>query len=161
MREIFRLHPAQHDIGVGDGEWTALTVARRARMSARRIRSDPKPRAIKIQDRAAACRNSMNLHDWRAHPDAGNLGIKGTLKLTGIMGDIGRGATHVKADNFTKARHRRRADGTNNAACRTGKNTVFTAKPSGIGEPAIGLHEHELGITQLARHLSNIVCKDR
>src|SRR5580704_15044553 len=45
---------ADHHIGVGHGERTAAAIAFWAGIGASRIRADAKPRAVEMQDRAAA-----------------------------------------------------------------------------------------------------------
>ena len=67
------------------------------------VGADAKARAVEMQDRAAAGGDRVDLHHRRAHAHARDLGLEGALELAVEMGDVGRGAAHVEADDALKA----------------------------------------------------------
>ncbi len=79
------------------------------------------------------------------------------------MRDIGRGAAHVEADDALEAGLARRLDRTDDAAGRAGENAVLALEGRGIGQSAVGLHEHEARglVADLARDLVHIATQDR
>ena len=95
---------ADHDVGVGHRERAAAPIAFRSGIRAGRIRPDTEPRAVEMQDRAAACRYGVDQHHRRAHAHAGNLRLEGALVFAGKMRDVGGGAAHVEADELAKTR---------------------------------------------------------
>ena len=108
---------AGHQIGVGDRERTAAPIGRGTWFSAGRSGADAKARAVEGEDRATPGGDSMDLHHRRAHANARDLGLEGALELPIEMGDVGRGAAHVEADDALEpgargsARHRHHAAG--------------------------------------------------
>ena len=125
-REEIGLQLAEHDIGVGDGERAAAAVAGGAGIGAGRIRAGAEASGLEVQDRAAAGRDGVDAHHRRADAHAGDLGVEGALIVAVIMGDVGRGAAHVEADDLVEAgelapsrpcRRRRRPGRTGSRPC--------------------------------------------
>ena len=109
---------ADHQVGVGDGQRAAAAVAGRAGIGARTLGADPEALAVEADDRPAAGGHGVDLHHRRADADAGHLGVEGALEGAGIMGDVGRGATHVEADDLLQPGQGRGLGGTDDAAGR-------------------------------------------
>ena len=97
-REVIRLNLAQHDVTVGYRQRTVIAVAGRPGASTGRLRSHPITRTIELQYRTATGRYRMDAHHRRTHTHSSDLGFKGALKLARIMTDIGRGASHIEAN---------------------------------------------------------------
>ena len=168
---------ADHDVGVGDRERSAAAVACRAGIGARAVGPDAKARAVEMQDRAAARRHGMDQHHRRAHAHAGDLGLEGTLVLPVEMRDVGRGASHVEADQVREARLAPGLRHAHHAGGRSGENRVLALEQLRRGEAAGGHHEHEAGSrsrratarggfasngrAHLPRHLRHVSPQDR
>ncbi len=144
-REEVGLQLAEHDVGVGDGERAAAPVAGGAGIGAGRIRADAEASGLEMQDRAAARRDRVDAHHRRAHAHAGDLGVEGALVFAVIMGDVGRGAAHVEADDLVEAGELRRLDHADDAAGRAGQQRVLALEHVGGGQPARRHHEHQAG----------------
>ena len=85
----------------------------------------------------------MDRHHRRPQPHPGNFRLEGALVLAIVVGHIGRRAPHVEADDLFKPRSFAGLHCANNAPCRPRQNAVFPLKGAGIGQTAIGLHEHQ------------------
>ena len=83
--EIFGLNLPQHYVAVGDRQRPAAPVARGAGIGACRVRPDPVALAVEMQDRAAACRDSVDRQHGRAHAHAGHLRLEFALEFAGVM----------------------------------------------------------------------------
>ena len=83
------LQLAQHDVAVGHGEWAAALIARRPRVCAGRVRTNPETGAIKVQDRPPTRRDGVNMHHRGAHADASNQGLERSLIFAVIVRHIG------------------------------------------------------------------------
>ncbi len=159
--KVSRLNLPDADIGVRDRERTAPAIAGGAGIGAGAVRPDPQPRAVEMQDRAAAGRHRVDRHHRRAHPNAGDFGFKGALERPGIERHVGRGAAHVEADDSVEPGHRggsRRAD---DAPGRTGQNGVLALKTAGLGQSAVRLHEVEANALQFGGDLIHVAAQDR
>ncbi len=132
-----RLQFAQHHVAVSHRQRPAATIAGRAGVGAGAFRPDLKAAVAVEQDRPAAGRDGVNVHHWRAHPDACDLGLKAALIGSGIVADIGGGAAHVEADQAVMARKLSGLDHADDTACRAGKDRVLALKQTRIGQPAI------------------------
>ena len=102
-REEIGLQLAEHDVGVGDGERAAAPVAGGTGIGAGRIRPGLEAPGLEMQDRAAAGGDGVDAHHRRADAHAGDLGVEGALVVAVVMGDVGRGAAHVEADDLAEA----------------------------------------------------------
>ncbi len=124
-RKELRHQLAGHDIGVGDGQRPAAAIAGRPRIGAGRIRTDAQARAVVMQDRAAAGRDRVDQHHRRPHAHAGDLGLEGALIGAVEMGDVGRGAAHVEADDALEPRRAPGLDHADDAAGRARQDRVL------------------------------------
>ena len=152
---------ADHDIGVGDGERAAAAIAFRPGIGAGRIRADAKPRAVEMQDRAAAGRDGVDEHHRRAHAHAGDFGLEGALVFAGEMRHVGRGAAHVEADEPGKPRRPAGLGHADDAARRARQDRVLAAKQIRRRQPARRHHEHQAGCARrrlLRRFKSPATC---
>ena len=161
-----RLDLADGDVRIGDRERPAAPVRRRPRIGARALRPDPKARAVESEDRAAACGHRMDRHHGRADAHAGDAGLEGPLELAGVVAHVGRGATHVEADDAdafdrvleTELRGSHHAD---DAARRARQDRVLALKAAGFGKTARRLHEIQAHAWHLGRDLVDVATQDR
>ena len=165
LREELGDELAGHQVGVGDRERAAAAVARGAGIGAGGIRADAKARAVECEDRAAAGGDGVDLHHRRAHAHARDLGLEGALEFAVEMGDVGRGAAHVEADDASKpALDAVRAIATTPPA---GPDRIASlpAKSFADGEAARRHHEHHARAgaldVELARDLPDVAGEDR
>ena len=156
-----RLDLADADIGVGHGQRAAAAIARGTRIGAGGIRPDAEPRAVEMQDRAAARRHRVDRHHRRAHAHAGHRGLEGALEAAGVERDVGRRAAHVEADDVVEPGHRRGARRADDAAGRTGEDRVLALEAGGIRQAAVRLHEIEPHAGEFGRHLIDVAAQDR
>ena len=99
-----------------------------------------------MQDRAAAGRDRVDQHHRRAHAHARDLGLEGALVLAVEMGDVGRGAAHVEADDARRSRPRAPVSAMrDDAAGRAGEDGVLALEEIGRREAARRHHEHQPG----------------
>ena len=160
--EEIGLDLAQHHIAIGDGERTAAPVAGGSRHRAGAFRADAETPVDEGADGAAARRDRVDPHHRRAQPDAGHPRFIVALIAAGIMGHIGRGAAHVEADHFAKARLFGRAREADDAARRPGQHRILAAEQRARGQPAIGLHEQHVRIrAQRGAQAIDIGAQDR
>ena len=144
-REEIGLQLAEHDVGVGDRQRPAAPVAGGAGIGAGRIRADAEAARLEMEDRAAAGRDRVDAHHRRAHAHAGDLGLEGALVGAVIVGDVGRGAAHVEADDLVEAGELGRLGHADDAAGRAGQDRVLALEAVGGGEAAGGHHEDQAG----------------
>ena len=152
---------ADHQIGVGDRERPAAAVAGRARVGAGTLGADPEALAVEADDRSAAGRHGVDLHHRRPDPHARDLGVERPLERAGIMGDVGRGAAHVEADDPVEARQRRGPGGADDAAGRAGEDRVLALEQARVDQPAIALHEHQPHVAGRGGDAVDIGAQDR
>ena len=118
-----------------------------------------------MQDRTATGSDRVDQHHGRAHAHPGNLGLEGALVFAVIVGDIGRRAAHVKADNLFKPGHRAGFDRADHTACRTRQDRVLALEHVSGSKAAVRLHEHELATRvfriEFTSHLFDIAPEDR
>ena len=117
-----------HHIGVGDSQRPATPITLRAGIGAGRIRSDAKPRAVIMQDRATAGSDGVDQHHRRAHAHARDFGLEGALVFAGKMRHVGRGAAHVEADQPIEAGLPAGLCHADDAARRAGQDRVLAAE---------------------------------
>ena len=175
-RKKLGLQLAEHDIGIGDGERAAASVAGRAGVGACRIRAGAEAPRLEMQDRPAARCDRVDAHHRRTDAHAGDFGVEGALVVAVIVGDVGRGAAHVEADHLAEAGEPGRLDHADHAAGRAGQDGVLALEAVGRGEAARRHHEHQAGVgintplwparwgcnnTQLLRHPADIPRQDR
>ena len=100
-----------------------LPVADRTGIGAGRFRPDAQRAAgIEARQGAAASAHGVDVEHGNAHRQSGNLAFIGGLRIAAHQCDVGRGASHVEADNALAAaapRHRRSA---HHAARRAGQH---------------------------------------
>ena len=135
-REDIGLQLAEHHIGVGNGERPATSVGGGARIGAGGVRADAETAGLVMQDRATACCDRMDAHHRCADAHAGDFGVEGPLVVAVIMGDVGRGAAHVEADDLVEACELRRLDHADDAAGRAGQKGILALEHVGGGQPA-------------------------
>ncbi len=114
-----------------------------------------------MQDRPATGRNRMDFHHRGAHAHTGNLGFEIAFIFAVIMRNVGRCAAHIKTDDLIKAIHFGGPHHADNTARRAGQYRILALELRGIGQPAIGLHEHQLHTAQFTGNLINITAQDR
>jgi len=103
----------------------------------------------------------VDQHHRRSHAHTRNLRLEGTLILAVEMGHIRRCSPHIEGDDFLEACLLRRADGSHDPARRAGENGILTLEQGRVRQAAIGLHELQTDIAELARHLLYIATQDR
>ena len=117
-----------------------------------------------MQNGAATRRHGVNPHHGRAHANPRHFSLKRALKLTIKMGNVCRGATHIKTDDTVETRHTARLHHADNATGRARQNRILALKHIRCRQPAGRLHEHELAARALrakfARHLIDITAQD-
>ena len=164
-REEPGIELADHHVAVGDGERPAAPVRRGARVRARGFRADAKARAVERADRAAARRDGVDLHHRRAQPHARDLGDERPLVLAGPVGDVGRRAAHVEADDAVEPGEPRDLDRADDAAGRPRQDRVLALEAVRVGQPAGALHELQPGTRAVARELAldlrDVAAQDR
>ena len=96
----------------------------------------------------------MDAHHRRADAHAGDLGVEGALIVAVIMGDVGRGAAHVEADDLLEAGELRRLDHADHPAGRAGQDRILALEEVGGGEAARRHHEHQAGVRRWANVLT-------
>ena len=159
---------AQQHIGIGQGQRAATAVTGRSWVGSCALRTHPKPRTIKLQQRAPTRGHGVDAHHGRAHAHPCHLGFELALKLTRKMAHVSRGAAHVKANHpggavQTLAMGKRqlcRAGHAHNAARRARQNRVLALKRMGIGQAARRLHEVQGHARHLTGHLLDIAAQD-
>ena len=156
-----RLNSAEQHVAIGDGQRSAAPIRRWTWIRSGRLRPHSQPHAIELADRAAACRDGMDLHQRRAQPDTGNFSVERPLVFAGEVRDVGRRAAHVEADDLVDARLLRRARGADDAARGAGENRVLAVELLRIGEPAGRLHELQLHARQLRGNLIHVAAQNR
>ena len=118
-----------------------------------------------MQDRAAAGRDRVDQHHRRPHAHAGDLRLEGALVGAVEMGDVGRGAAHVEADDAREPRRAPRLDHADDAAGRARQDRVLALEQLGGGEAAGRHHEGEARAgardVELLRHLRHVAREDR
>ena len=157
--------PAGHQIGVGDGERAAAPISCGAGIGAGGIGADAKPRAVEMQDRAAAGRDGMDLHHRRAHPDARDFRLESALEFAVVVRDVGRSAAHVEADDALEPGARAGPRHRDHAARRPREDRVLAGEEPGRRESSRRHHEHHpragtLDVERL-RHPPDIAGEDR
>ncbi len=160
-REVRRLDFPHADVRVGHRERAAAAVAGRAGICAGAVRADSQPRAVEVQDGAAARRHRIDRHHRGAHAHAGHLGLERALESAGIQRDVGGGAAHVEADDVVQASHARGARGADDAAGRSGQDRVLALEGVRLGQPAVGLHEIQPGAREFGGDLIDVAPQDR
>ena len=156
--ELF-LQLAQHHVAIGHRQRATAPVTHRPGIGSGRLWANPVPGAVKSTDRSAPGRDCMDQHHRRPHADPGHLSLKGAFEFTVVVGDIRRGSAHIKGDDPVVTRIKRCLNRTNDPPCGPGKNRVLAAKQAGVGEPTIGLHEHQTGFSQFPRDPGDIVAQ--
>ena len=165
-REVAGLDLAEHQVAVGHGQGAAAPVAGRPRIGPGGFRPHPEAGAVELQDRAAAGRYGVDVHHGRPHAHPGHQGLEAALVLPVVVGHVRGGAAHVEADQLGNAAHGGGAGHAHHAAGGAGKNGVLALEQAGVGEAAVGLHEHELRAValpfdaQLVGHLLHIAAQD-
>jgi hypothetical protein len=78
------------------------------------------------------------------------------------MGDVGRGAAHVEADQMALARLGRGPHHADDAAGRPGEDRILAAEGGGVGEAAVRLHEEQAARAgQAGDHLVDVAAQHR
>ena len=118
-----------------------------------------------MQDRPAAGGHRVNMNHGGPHSHPGYLGFVGAFKLTGVMGDIGRGAAHVETNQPIKTCCLSGTYHAHHATRRPRKQSIFALKMVSIGQAPVGLHKHEprtlpIG-AQLAIYLVYVTSQNR
>ncbi len=75
------------------------------------------------------------------------------------MRHVRRGAAHVEADHPLVAREPGHPHHADDAAGRAGQDRVLAPEVPGLGEPAVGLHEHQPDTGQFVRHLPDVAAQ--
>ena len=160
LGEIARLNFPDHHIGIGHGQRAAPSVAGWAGVGPCTLGAHAKARTVKAQNRAPACRHSVDAHHGRAHAHTSHLGFKFALKLARVVRHVGGGATHVKANHLGMTRQRGGACHAHNATRGTGEDGVLALEGMGIGQSTRRLHKVQRHAGHLTRHLLHIAPQD-
>ena len=171
LRKELRHELADHDVGVGERERAAAAIAFRARIGAGAVRSDAEASAVEVQDRAATRCHCMDQHHRRTHAHAGDLGLECALVIAVEMRDVGRGTSHVEADEVREASLASGLRHADHPRRRSRQNRVLALKQFRRGQSAGRHHEHQPGVgivaisgngsTHVARHLRHVSPQDR
>ncbi len=86
----------------------------------------------------------MHVDDRGADADARHLGLVRSLELAGEVGDIGRRAAHVEADEPLEAGCLGGAGHADDTPGRTRQQCIPAGEAPSIGQTAVGLHELQL-----------------
>ncbi len=159
-REMPRLNFPHADIRVRHCQRAAAAIARGARIGAGAVGSDAEPRAVEMQDRAAAGRHRVDRHHRRAQPHAGHCGFKRPLERAGVERHVGRRAAHVEADDAVEPGHRGGARRAHDAAGGTREDRVLALKARGVRQAAVRLHEEQPHARELRRHVFDVASQD-
>ncbi len=146
-KELRPQPPGQH-VGVGHRQRPAPPVGRRPRIRAGALRPHPHPRPVEAQDRPAARRHRMDHHHRRGDPHPGDRRVQHPLERTREMADVRRCPAHVEADDPPLPGDLAGPDRAHHAPRRPAQDRVLALEVPRPGQPARGLHEHEL-----ARHV--------
>ncbi len=164
-REEIGLKLADHDIRIRHGERPAVAIGLRSRIGAGAVGPAAEALTVEMQDRATTRRHRMDQHHRRAHADARDLRLEGTLVGAVEMGDVGRGAAHVEADHLREAGREARLGHADHATGGAGEDRILALEQLCRREAARRHHEHQpragaLDI-ELLRHLPDIAAQDR
>ncbi|GAA3308258.1 hypothetical protein GCM10020295_69860 [Streptomyces cinereospinus] len=161
LGEVAGLDPAEHDVGVGDGERAARAVAGGARVRARRVRPYAVAGAVEVEDRAAAGRDGVDVEHGCPEPDTGDLRGEDAFVLAGEVGHVGGGTAHVEADDAVEAGELRHAGHAGDAARGPGQDRVLATELAGFGESSVGLHEHQPHAVELVGDALHVAAQHR
>ena len=143
-REVLGPYDTEHRVGIGERERAVVAVADRPGVSAGRLGAHTQAAAVEREQRSAPCSDRVHVDDRRTDADARHLGLVRPFELAGKMGDVGRRAAHVKADEPFEAGCLSRAGHADNAAGGTRQQCIAAGEAPGIGQTAVGLHELQL-----------------
>ncbi len=105
-------------------------------------------------------RDRVNAHHRRAHADPGHLGFEGALVFAVVVRHVGGGAAHVETDHPADPGHLGGAHHADHAAGGTGEDAVLALEQPGVGEAAVGLHEHQPDAAQFSGDPVHVTAQD-
>ena len=155
----------QHEVAIGNSERPATPVTDRTGIGAGGLRPYPETGAVKTDNGTAARGHRMNIHHRRAHPHTGYLRLEAALILAVVMAHVRGGAAHIKADQFVKTVHCGGAGHAYDSARGAGEDGILALEAMGVGEAAVGLHEHQARAaprryTQFPGYLLHVAAQD-
>ena len=133
---------SQYQVGVGDGQWSALPIADRAGTGAGRFRTNSHALAIKPEDGTTACGHGFDLQHVGVVGDTGGGHLVAVFEFTAIAANIGGGAAHVKTNQLWMHWAGKLGD-RNNTTCGAGKYRFFAREGAGMGQAATALHKFQ------------------
>ena len=161
FRKMRGLELADHHVRVGHGERPAMGVAHGSGVRAGGVRSHLKARAVKVQDRAAACRHCVDRKHRCAQAHARDLGLVDALIRAVEARHVGRGAAHVEADDVFEAGGARRLRHSDHAASRPRDDRVLAAEEFRRRKTAIRCHEEKPRVAERACNAPRVARQDR
>ncbi len=161
LGKVRALDAAKHHVGVGHRQRTAAPIARRPRVGTGALGPDAQPRAVELQDRAAAGGHRVDAHHRRAHAHAGHLGFERALEFAREVADVGGRAAHVEADHSLVPTGHRGAHHADDAARRARQDRILALEVVRFGEATARLHEEQAHAGHLRGHLVDVAAQDR
>lgn len=141
VRKMIHGNASQHDIAIGDRGGAVAAVTRRPGIGAGRSGAHLQPAVGEPQHRTTARRDrgDVDHRGLQSHPV--NLGGEPPRNVAGGQADVRRRASHVEADQPSRAVCGTGGNHPDHAPGGTRQNAVHAAKALGIDEPAVALHE--------------------
>ena len=139
-----RLYAPQHEVGVGHGQWTAVAVAGRSGVGARRQGPGEEPSGLIAQDGTAARSHRVDFEHRRPQAHARDFVVGDVLVGACVQGNVGGRPSHVEADQPVMACLPRGAHRAHHAARRPGEDRVLAPEPPGFDQSAVALHERQV-----------------
>ena len=146
MGKAFGWNASEHDVAVGDRRGSVASIARRPWVGARRGRTDLQAAVGETQQRAAARRDRLDVHERRLQPDAVDLGGEAPRDRASRETDVCRRPAHVEADESARTVRRAGRNHAHDAARGPGQHAVHAAEAVRVHQAAIALHERDGGL---------------
>ena len=143
-RKGVRLQFAEHQVGIGQGQRTAATIAGGTGIGAGRIGPNLKTVVVEFEYRAASGRDRVDPHHGRAQAHTGDFAVEGPLIVPCCVRHIGRGAAHVESDDPIETGQPRGLDHADHATGGAREDRILALKSLSRGQTARGHHELQL-----------------
>ena len=132
---------SQHDVAVRDGGGAVAAVTRRPGVGAGGGGTHLQAAVGEPQNRTTARRDRGDVDHRSLQPHPVDLGGEPPRDVAGGQADVRRRASHVEADQPSRAFGGAGGNHADHAAGGTRKDAVHAAKTLGVHEPAVALHE--------------------
>ena len=138
------MNAPQHQVCVGYGKRTAVSIAGRSGVGAGGQGTGEEPAGLVAQDGTSPRGHGVDLEHRRSQAHARDLVVRHVLVAAGVERDVGGSSAHVEADQLFMARLPRGAHGAHHAGRRPRQNRVLAPEPPGFDQPAVALHESQV-----------------